>query len=219
MAGRCLSASHDGLGSARVMRTGGCMGEVVGLAATVCVQEKTTPRGVHREHLQKLFDLIENPGWQLNKQKIVAPSFSGVVGPNIAPKATLKTSGEKDSSISPELLVDGYASYAINDERWLSNTEGDVWIELTWDKPQTIVAFRMVSGYNGGGDISDPTEDFTVRVVKPTEKVVFDVKGNKTIDFSRRFEPTTVETLRIDLNKFKQPCARIWEIEVYPVKE
>ena len=219
MAGRCLSATHDGLGSSRVMRTGGCMGEVVGLAAKVCVQEKTTPRGVYSHHLDKLFTLIKNPGWKRSQSQIVAPSYAGVVGPNIAPVAILKTSGVRDANTSQDLLVDGYASYGMNEERWLSNTEGDVWIELTWDKPQTITAFRMVSGYNGGGDIQDPTEDFTVRVMQPTEKVVFEVKGNSVVDFNRRFEPTQAQVLRIDLKKFKPPCARIWEIEVYPTKE
>ncbi|MCL2743012.1 MAG: FAD-dependent oxidoreductase [Planctomycetaceae bacterium] len=215
MAGRCLSATHEGLGSARVMRTGGCMGEIVGLAAKICVQEKTTPRGVYNDHLKKLFALIENPGWQRTQSKIVAPSFSGVVGANIAPLAALKTSGERDENTSPKLLTDGFASFAMNEERWLSNTEGEVWVELKWEKPQNITAFRMVSGYNGGGDITDPIEDFTVT----TESTAFEVKGNKAIDFQRRFEPVKTQTLRIDMKKFKPPCARIWEIEVYPVKE
>ena len=33
MAGRNLSTRHDALGAVRVMRTGGCMGEIVGMAA------------------------------------------------------------------------------------------------------------------------------------------------------------------------------------------
>ncbi len=219
MAGRCLSATHEGLGSARVMRTGGCMGEIVGLATKICVQEKTTPRGVYSEHLKKLFALIENPGWLPNKKKIGAPSFAGMVGPNIAPKAQLKTSGEKDSSVVPELLVDGFASYGINEERWLSNAHGDVWIELTWEKPQKIAAFRMVSGYNGGGDITDPTLDFTLRSLKPIETMLIDVDANKEVDFQQLVEPVETTTLRIDLKKFKPPCARVWEIEVYSTKE
>jgi len=219
MAGRCLSATHDGLGSARVMRTGGCMGEVVGLATKVCVQEKTTPRGVYTDHLDKLFDLIKNPGWKRSQNKIGAASFAAQVGPNIAPLATLKTSGERDANVSPELLVDGYASYGMNEERWLSNTEGDVWIELSWEKPQTIAAIRMVSGYNGGGNIQDPTEDFIVRALQPTAKTLLSVEGNKIVDFQKMIEPTPVQVLRIDLTKFKQPCARIWEIEVFQTKE
>ena len=33
MAGRCISVTHDALGAVRVMRTGGCGGEIVGMAA------------------------------------------------------------------------------------------------------------------------------------------------------------------------------------------
>ena len=219
MAGRCISVTHEALGSVRVMRTGGCMGEVVGLAATVCVRENTTPRGIYTDHLEKLFELIKNPGWQRSQKPISAASFAEQVGANIAPAAILKTSGERDENTWAGLLVDGFASYGMNDERWLSNTEGDVWIELTWEQPQKIAAIRMVSGYNGGGDISDPTEDFTVRVLKPTESVLLNIAGNKEVDFQRLVEPVEASVLRIDMNKFRPPCARIWEIEVYTAKE
>ena len=36
MAGRDISVTHEALGAVRVMRTGGCMGEIVGMAASLC---------------------------------------------------------------------------------------------------------------------------------------------------------------------------------------
>jgi len=46
MAGRCISVDRSSMGSIRVMRTCGMMGEVVGKAAYLCVSRETTPRGV-----------------------------------------------------------------------------------------------------------------------------------------------------------------------------
>ncbi|MEN6424326.1 MAG: FAD-dependent oxidoreductase [Phycisphaerales bacterium] len=57
MAGRDISVTHVALGTVRVMRTGGMMGEVVGMAAAICKNRNTTPRGVYAEHLPELKEL------------------------------------------------------------------------------------------------------------------------------------------------------------------
>ena len=62
MAGRCLSVTHEALGTVRVMRTCGMMGEVVGKAAYLCIREKTNPRGVYQSHLEALKELLRLPG-------------------------------------------------------------------------------------------------------------------------------------------------------------
>jgi len=59
MAGRNISVTHVALGTVRVMRTGGMMGEVVGMAASLCKQHQTTPRGVYQEHLDELKTLMQ----------------------------------------------------------------------------------------------------------------------------------------------------------------
>jgi hypothetical protein len=58
MAGRDISVKHEALGAVRVMRTGGCMGEVVGMAASLCKQHDTAPRGVYEHHLGELQELM-----------------------------------------------------------------------------------------------------------------------------------------------------------------
>jgi hypothetical protein len=62
MAGRCISVSHEALGTVRVMRTCGMMGEVVGKAAYLSVYHNTTPRGVYEKHLPQLIELMQQPG-------------------------------------------------------------------------------------------------------------------------------------------------------------
>jgi hypothetical protein len=58
MAGRDISVSHDGLGAVRVMRTCGCMGEVVGIAASICVKNECSPCEVYKTHLGDLKTLM-----------------------------------------------------------------------------------------------------------------------------------------------------------------
>lgn len=54
MAGRNISVSHVALGTVRVMRTTGMMGEVVGMAASLCCKHGQTPRGIYQNHLEEL---------------------------------------------------------------------------------------------------------------------------------------------------------------------
>ena len=59
MAGRCISVTHVALGTVRVMRTCGMMGEVVGMAASLCKKHNTNPRGVYQYHLAELKELAK----------------------------------------------------------------------------------------------------------------------------------------------------------------
>ncbi|MCK5820509.1 MAG: FAD-dependent oxidoreductase [Bacteroidales bacterium] len=58
MAGRCFSCSHIGLGGPRVMLTTGQMGAAVGIAASLCIKYKATPRDIYDEHLEEYWKLI-----------------------------------------------------------------------------------------------------------------------------------------------------------------
>ena len=59
MAGRDISVTHVALGTVRVMRTTGMMGEVVGMAASLCKEHQTTPRGVYQRYLTELKVLMK----------------------------------------------------------------------------------------------------------------------------------------------------------------
>lgn len=59
MAGRDISVTHVALGSVRVMRTTGMMGEVVGMAASICKKYGITPRAVYYYHLNDLKELMK----------------------------------------------------------------------------------------------------------------------------------------------------------------
>ncbi len=59
MAGRNISVTHVALGTIRVMRTTGMMGEVVSMAAAVAKEQNTNPRGVYQNHLDELKALLD----------------------------------------------------------------------------------------------------------------------------------------------------------------
>jgi hypothetical protein len=62
MAGRCISVTHQALGTVRVMKTCGMMGEVVGKAASICTLQSCTPRDVYERYLDELKELLVLPG-------------------------------------------------------------------------------------------------------------------------------------------------------------
>ena len=58
MAGRNISVTHVALGTVRVQKTTGMMGEVVGMAASLAIKHDTDPRGVYYDHLDELKTLM-----------------------------------------------------------------------------------------------------------------------------------------------------------------
>ncbi len=54
MAGRNISVTHAALGTIRVMRTTGMLGEVVGMAASICKKYNAQPRDVYEKYLPDL---------------------------------------------------------------------------------------------------------------------------------------------------------------------
>ena len=58
MAGRNISVTHVALGTVRVQRTTGMMGEVVGMANAIMKKHKCLPRDVYTNHLDELRQLM-----------------------------------------------------------------------------------------------------------------------------------------------------------------
>jgi hypothetical protein len=62
MAGRCISVTHEALGTVRVMKTCGMMGEVVGKAAAICVKNDCLPYAVYERYWKQMDELLQLPG-------------------------------------------------------------------------------------------------------------------------------------------------------------
>lgn len=96
MAGRCISVTHEALGTVRVMKTGGMMGEVVGKAASLCVKYGRSPRAIYHSHLDELKMLMNLPGPARRdaiQGEVYIPSGARVLPP------------PEDALISPESLA------------------------------------------------------------------------------------------------------------------
>ena len=77
MAGRNISVTHVALGTVRVMRTTGMMGEVVGMAAAVCRKYGCSPREVYLGHLEELKGMMKEGAGKtdgLNNQNFNLPN-------------------------------------------------------------------------------------------------------------------------------------------------
>lgn len=59
MAGRNISVTHVALGTVRVMRTTGILGEVVGMAASLCRQKGVEPRAIYPSYFNELKILMK----------------------------------------------------------------------------------------------------------------------------------------------------------------
>jgi hypothetical protein len=219
------------------MRTGGCMGEIVGLAATVCKAHDATPRAVWERHWAELEGLMrrgagKNPGANPTYENqgeprragkppvLTPPAWLAAAGPNLARQATVTVSGSREGS-APALLTDGKLDLADNGGRWLSDGKLPLWVELAWPEPQRIGAARVVSGYLSGGAVSDPIAGLVLqwhdgnawRDVPGTATA-----GNEDIGWSRQFIPLTTRRLRLSVTETNIDVARVWEVEVYGAK-
>ncbi|MEZ5329087.1 MAG: FAD-dependent oxidoreductase [Verrucomicrobiales bacterium] len=120
MAGRCISVTREALGTTRVMRTCGMMGEVVGKAAYVCVSENTTPRGVYEDHLQKLIELMKVPGAARRasmKDPLVVPADAKVPGSHRA---------DVDPGSLPGIVIDDPQAELVGKWEWSGNLKPHV---------------------------------------------------------------------------------------------
>jgi hypothetical protein len=83
MAGRCISVTHQALGTVRVMKTCGMMGEVVGKAASLCTIYNCHPRDIYERYWPEMDKLLALPG----KARRATPSAEIVIPPDALPLA------------------------------------------------------------------------------------------------------------------------------------
>ncbi|MEM6692337.1 MAG: FAD-dependent oxidoreductase [Planctomycetota bacterium] len=67
MAGRNVSVTHEALGTVRVMKTCGMMGEVVGRAASICVAHDCLPNRVYPDYWSEMDEMLQLPGKAFRK--------------------------------------------------------------------------------------------------------------------------------------------------------
>ncbi|GIX03830.1 MAG: NADH-dependent oxidoreductase [Planctomycetaceae bacterium] len=117
MAGRCISVNHEALGTVRVMRTCGMMGEVVGKAAYLCVIYQTTPRGIYESHLEQLFELLRQPG-AMRRDTLYGPLYRDPGIGQVMPyfnKSQDRVTGELVAQPKPMISLDSLPGIVVDD--------------------------------------------------------------------------------------------------------
>ncbi|NQT14889.1 MAG: FAD-dependent oxidoreductase [Planctomycetes bacterium] len=226
MAGRNISVTHVALGTVRVMRTGGMMGEVVGMAAALARRHETNPRGVYQNYLKDLQALMREgvgapPPPPVSERP---PVWIGSAGPNLARSARVSVSGNYDEKLYPISNVnDGRFDVKDNGLRWVSDKNSPGWVELTWDEPQTVNAARIVTGQTGhASEPSTPIIGFVLQWHDGSDWR--DVPGTRAtdnweFDWNAKFAPVTTRRLRLLVTETPGGLVRIWEFELYRLPE
>ena len=219
MAGRDISVTHDALGTVRVMRTCGAMGEVVGMAAAVCAQRNTTPRGVYEQHLPELQARMRQGAGRRAAAAPERPAWLDRAGTNLARRAAVTVSGSLDAGKYPPAMInDGNADVTGNANRWVSAARATNWVELAWDAPQTLGAVRIVSGYVQDGEAGQPIAGFALQW--HDGQAWRDVPGasaadNTRVDWSAAFAPVRTSRVRLLITRSHGNVARLWELEAF----
>jgi hypothetical protein len=164
LAGRLISATHIAHSSPRVMRTGGAIGQAVGIAAAICREKGLAPREVGQHHLSEL-------------QNRLLLGDGTLLGRPLPPSGSDWESGVKVSATSellfneqePGMLLPLYIPLGNILWDWPAELRGaEVWVENPGDRPEkTILAIhRSVSEVpwitmeafkaHGWNDLHDP---------------------------------------------------------------
>lgn len=221
MAGRQISVTHVALGSTRVMRTCGMMGEVVGMAASICRKHNCLPRDVYTTYLDELKEKmkkgIASPTPLVKYASL--PDWLANPGENLALKANVEVSSTlENSNYDAQYINDGKYNMESNQYRWVSrrgNDSGTHWVKINFSKPTEINAFHLVSGMVGKqGALSN----FIFQYEKDGAYIDLpetSVSENSAHRIAIKFPPVQTKSLRLIIH---DNTARIWELELFNIK-
>jgi hypothetical protein len=221
MAGRNISVTHVALGTTRVMRTCGMMGELLGMAASLCKKYETTPGGVYEDHLDELKALATKGVGKTLRQEIAVtpPDWLKNAGQNLALNADIKVSSTLDPKYAPAMINDGKIDVRNNDARWVSKRIMPQWVEFRWEQTQTINAARIVSGWSQSLNRT-PADVITDFIFQYEDKGWIDIPrakttGNNRFDWNGTFDTVRTKAIRLNITGCGGDTARLWEVELY----
>jgi len=171
VAGRIISVSHVAFGSSRVMGTSAHVGQAVGMAAALCIREKTTPRALGREDRigrlqQELLKTGQHiPGRRLRDER------------DLVPGANLSVSGEW---VLTELPPDGPVLPLVHSvAQMLPLTPGKVpqvtvWVEASQNTVLTAALRTSSKPGNHTPDVTLQTKQVTLHAGLQPVRLTFE---------------------------------------------
>ena len=202
------------------------MGEVVGMAASLCKKHGTNPRGVYQNHLDELKSLMEKgvapPPVPKNTETASKPTWLNDAGENLAKNATVTVSSLYTKANYPASNInDGRYDLSNNEGRWVSDEDTQHFVTFEWEQPVKINAMRILSGQAGGDSPKTPITDFSLQQIMPSKWVNIPgtvVTENDQCDFGCKFPEVEVIQLRLVITNTPGNLARLWEVEFYELK-
>jgi hypothetical protein len=232
MAGRNISASHTAFSSTRVMGTCAVEGQAIGTAAALCIKHKLLPRGLYEDKakLKALQQILLRDDQSIKGLKNEDPL-------DLARQAEVTASGE-DAGCQATNVINGWVRALPDyDNRWATPLgENGAWLELAWDKPQTIRQLQLTfdSGFQRELTLSSSAEANKGIIRAPQPETVkqysiqyqaaegkdwvelASVRGNHQRLRRHDFQPVTANRIRIHVKETNgDKLARIFEVRCY----
>ncbi len=232
MAGRNASCSHVAFTSTRVMATCAVMGQAAGTAAALCARDGITPRQLY-ENKSKLKELQQT----LLRDDQTIKNLRNADPLDLARLAKVTASGVYQTG-KPELVIDGVVRDLPGqiEHRWMGPMiEGGAWIELAWEKPQTLRKMQLTfdTGFHRELTLtsSDSHNKDMIRAPQPETVRDYVIKARtaqgKEVELARvtgnhqrlrrhEFAPVEATAIRIEVlatNGAKE--ARLYEVRCY----
>ena len=151
-AGRCVSVTHEALGTVRVMKTGGMIGEVVGKAVSVCLKNQCTPREVYERYYPELEALMQLPGAARRKTVTETPALPANYKPAVP-------------AVGPGETADAPAGLAVSTLPGLALDDSQAKLTGKWGSGAGLPGyFGAGYRYRGAKDEGSATYEFKVPV-------------------------------------------------------
>jgi hypothetical protein len=211
MAGRCHSATHVAMGGTRIMRTCCEMGHAAGIAAALMKRYQASPRGIYKDHISELQQLLLKDGAYLISVPNRDPS-------DLALKARVSASssmpgGKKGEILGPWNITNGW-NRAVGSARnaWVPDPKAELpqWVQLDLPSPVTINCLHVSFQTR-----KDQAADFAVEANVAGEwKKVMEIAGNADRRRVLRFQPVETSAVRLVMTR-TTGNAGICEIRLY----
>jgi hypothetical protein len=218
MAGRNIGVTHVALGTIRVMRTGGMMGEVVGMAASICKNHKCLPRDVYNDYLDELKALMtEGVAPPTAKAtRFARPKWLPQDAKNLALDAKVAVSSlYKKAHYPASAINDGKLDVYKNEGRWVSDEAESHWVDFEFAGETTLDAMRVASGQ---ASAKTPLTKFRLQVERDGAFVDVEsaaVENNDAAVVGLKFKPVAGKRFRLQIDETPGNLARLWEVEFY----
>ncbi len=210
MAGRCISVTHEALGTVRVMKTCGMMGEVVGKAAAICTNYKCSPRDVYEEHLPELLNMLQLPG-----KAHRATVKDTIIIPDDVPDISSPQGGETGRQLKSlkGVVVDEAKAELKGNWTHGEGLKGYVGWGYHYASPDSdsLADFRLTVPTSGKYAVRVAIQPHANRAPKAAIDVLVDnaVKQRVTIDMRKTYDDGFAQLLDLDLKEGQVVTVRL----------